>query len=99
MNKLFGLKVRVETDRKCCAGVATIETGGGEEFLSLICVACGHRCGRISHQTANFVLALSNRWGAPTGPIILRREHCEGARVSTNQPPEKPAHDERLRYE
>jgi hypothetical protein len=91
LNKLFGLKVRMETERKCCAGVATIETGGGDEFLNLICVACGRRCGRISQLTANFLLTLSNTFGAPTGPIILRREQYETARTSTNQPPARPA--------
>jgi hypothetical protein len=92
VNKLFGLKVRIEADRKCCAGVATIEAGGREEFLNLVCVACGHRCGRVSHQTANFLLARSNRFGTPTEPIILRREHYETARMTTNEPPAKPAH-------
>jgi hypothetical protein len=79
MNKLFGLKVRIETERKCCAGTATIETGAGDGMLNLVCAGCGTRRGRVSQQTAEFLLALVNKFGAPRAPIILRRQHYQAS--------------------
>jgi hypothetical protein len=72
-NSLFGLKVQIKADRCCCSGTATIETGGGEEFLNLVCTSCGTRCGTMSHRTAEFLSQIVGKFGCPTEPIILRR--------------------------
>lgn len=73
----FGLLVQIEAHRRCCSGTATIETGGGDEYLNLVCTSCGMRCGKMTHRTAEFLLAIVNKFGCPTEPIILRRGHYQ----------------------
>jgi hypothetical protein len=90
MSVLFGLRVQIKADRKCCSGTATIESGGGDEFLNLVCTDCGQCCGKMSHQTAEFLLELHSRYGAPA-EITLRRGQYTTFPREWEQPPGNPA--------
>ena len=85
MNDLFGnptlvgLQVRldrpIDRERPCCRNICIINTGKGPHAGELICIGCGGHRGWLSHATAQWITAVVSKFGAPNGPIIVRRAH------------------------
>jgi hypothetical protein len=72
---LFGMQVRIERQKACCASpdVAIIGHSRGPHFAELKCVACGQHRGWLSKSTAQWIETVINKFGAPDTPIVLRR--------------------------
>ena len=72
---LYGLRVRLETDRKCKCGsdIAIVGTGHAPHAAELRCGRCGAHRAWLSHRTANWITTVMSKFGPPTTPIILRR--------------------------
>jgi hypothetical protein len=71
----FGLQVKIERSKDCCAqaGIATIGCSAGPHFAELRCAACGAHRGWLSKSTAQWIEEVINKFGAPTEPIVVRR--------------------------
>jgi hypothetical protein len=71
----FGLRVRLETHRRCKCGsdIAVVGRGREPHAAQLRCNRCGAHRGWLSHGTANWITTIINKFGAPTTPIVLRR--------------------------
>jgi hypothetical protein len=85
MNDLFGnptlvgLQVRldrpVDRERPCCRNICTIGAGREPHAGELTCAGCGQHRGWLSQATAQWIAAVVSKFGAPNGPIIVRRAH------------------------
>ena len=73
-SSLVGLKVKldrpVDRERPCCRNICIVGTA-----YELTCADCGHRRGRLSPTTAQWIQSVASRFGAPTTPIIVRKPH------------------------
>jgi hypothetical protein len=71
---LLGISVRLpDVCAKCGDSVAVIGAGKGMHKASLSCKACGHFRGWVSRASYDFLTAITNKFGAPTTPIVIRR--------------------------
>jgi hypothetical protein len=85
MNDLFGeptlvgLKVKldrpVDREQPCCLNICTIGPARGPHAGVLTCTGCGRHRGWVSKSTAQWITAVVSKFGAPTGPIIVRKAH------------------------
>jgi hypothetical protein len=85
-NTLIGLMVKldrpIDRDRPCCRNICIVATA-----YELTCADCGHRRGRLSPTTAQWIQSVASRFGAPTTPIIVRKPRTyeeEAAARETN---------------
>jgi hypothetical protein len=71
----YGLRVRLETDRRCKCGSDTAVVGQGREphAAELACERCGAHRGWLSHGSAHWISTVFSKFGAPTTPIVLRK--------------------------
>ena len=70
---LLGISVRLPDVCKCGDAIAVIGPGKGVHRASLGCSSCGLFRGWMSHASHDFLTAITNKFGAPTSPIIIRR--------------------------
>jgi hypothetical protein len=73
MSNLIGLKVRLalasDRERPCCRNICTITAD-----KELLCSDCGQRRGQLSKSTAQWIEHVVTRFGAPTTPIVVRKQ-------------------------
>jgi len=68
------LRVRLERPLKTCCGnvVAIVAPGRGPHAAELRCAGCDAHRGWLRRKTLDFLTDLSQRFGAPAEPMILR---------------------------
>jgi hypothetical protein len=67
-DQLVGLRVNVADNCICSSRKAVV---GSDHVMQ--CVACGVSRGRLGPRTTKFITEITNKFGAPTTPITLRR--------------------------
>jgi hypothetical protein len=76
---LVGLKVKldrpIDRERPCCRNVCIISAGKGPHAGALQCADCGQHRGWLSHETARWIALVVLKFGAPNGPILVRKAH------------------------
>lgn len=73
-NPLLGISVRLpDVCSKCGESVAVIGPGKAQHKASLNCNSCGYFRGWISAESYSFIATITNKFGAPTTPILIRR--------------------------
>ena len=76
---LIGLKVKLDRpadrERPCCNNICTIGPARGPHAGELTCADCGQHRGWLSKGTAKWIAAVVAKFGAPNGPIIVRKAH------------------------
>jgi len=76
---LIGLKVKldrpVDRERPCCRNISIIGAGKGPHAGELHCADCGQHRGWLSKPTAQWIVHVVTRLGAPTTPIVVRKAH------------------------
>jgi len=76
---LIGLKVKLDrpADREqpCCNNICVISAGKGPHAGALHCADCGQHRGWLSKETASWITAVVAKFGAPNGPILVRKAH------------------------
>src|SRR5262249_29620364 len=75
---LIGLRIKLDRPgdrgRPCCRNVCTIGAGRGPHAGELICSDCGQHRGWLSKSTAHWIETVVTRFGAPTTPIVVRKQ-------------------------
>jgi hypothetical protein len=78
MPTLIGLRVKldrpIDRERPCCRNVCIISAGKVPHAGTLTCTDCGQHRGWLSKQTAAWIERVITRFGAPTTPIIVRKQ-------------------------
>jgi hypothetical protein len=69
---IIGLRVRLSQACRCGGFIATIGSSSGPHGHRLDCVHCGVWRQWLAHREADFITAVSKKFGAPTEPIVLR---------------------------
>ena len=70
---LSGLTVKLpDTCGNCGGVVAIVGPGKPPHSASLLCRSCGLHRGWISRANYNFLCEITNKFGAPTEPIVFR---------------------------
>jgi hypothetical protein len=69
---IIGLKVRMPRSCRCGSHIALIGSSSGPHEHSLGCAQCGTWCRWLGHAEAHFICSISEKFGAPTTPIVLR---------------------------
>jgi hypothetical protein len=57
----------------CNNPIALIGRGSGPHRASLHCDRCGGHRGWIAHQTYDFLITITKKFGRPHTPIVIRR--------------------------
>jgi hypothetical protein len=74
---LIGLRVKLDRpadrERPCCNNIYVISAGKGPHAGALHCADCGQHRGWLSKSTAQWVTAVIAKFGAPTGPVLVRK--------------------------
>jgi hypothetical protein len=74
---LVGLKVRlarpVDIENPCCENICTILPGQGPHAGELVCTDCHRHRGWLSKTTADWLMGVVSKFGAPDSPIVVRR--------------------------
>jgi hypothetical protein len=67
------LRVRLDQPLKaCCGNIAVVAPGKGPHAAELRCAGCDSHRGWPRRETLDFLTDLSQRFGAPAEPMILR---------------------------
>jgi hypothetical protein len=78
-SSLIGCRIRldrpVDREQPCCNNVCIIGAGKGPHAGALHCADCGQHRGWLSKTTAQWIESVVTRFGAPDGPIIVRKSH------------------------
>jgi len=78
---LIGLKVKldrpIDREKPCCKNICAIGPGKESHTAELTCSGCGQHRGWLSKATAEWLMRVVTCFGAPTTPIVVRKE--EGA--------------------
>jgi hypothetical protein len=69
---LVRLDRQIDRDRPCCSNVAVVGPGKAQHAAELRCAGCHAHRGWLRREALDFLAGLSQRFGAPTEPIILR---------------------------
>ena len=76
---LIGLKVKldrpIDRERPCCLNICTIGPARGPHAGALTCTGCGQHRGWLSRETARWIALVVLKFGAPNGPILVRKAH------------------------
>jgi hypothetical protein len=90
---LVGLKVKldrpVDRERPCCRSICTIGAGKAQHAGEPRCTDCGRHRGWLSKSTAQWIATVVSKFGAPNGPIIVRKAHT----FEEEAPPAEPSSD------
>ena len=70
---LIGLAVQLPDECRCASSVAVIGAGSGPHCAELRCRVCNVHRGWLSHETHSFLTEITNKFGCPAGPIVIRR--------------------------
>jgi hypothetical protein len=91
---VIGLAVQMPTPCTCGAVTAGIEAGRGPHLASLRCSACGKHRGWMSREAHRFIAEVAQKFGRPTGPIVVRTRNLKtaspGADAASSIPAPKP---------
>jgi hypothetical protein len=63
---------QIDRDKPCCNNVAIVGPGKAQHAAELRCETCDAHRGWLRREALNFLTDLSQRFGAPAEPIILR---------------------------
>jgi hypothetical protein len=69
---LVRLDRQTDRDRPCHDNIATIGPGKAQHAAELRCAKCGRHRGWLRGEALDFLKDLTQRFGAPVEPIILR---------------------------
>jgi hypothetical protein len=69
---LVRLDRQIDRDRPCCDNIAIIGPGKAQHAAELCCTSCNAHRGWLRREALDFLTDLSQRFGAPAEPIILR---------------------------
>jgi hypothetical protein len=76
---LIGLKVKldrpIDREHPCCLNICTIGPARGPHAGALTCTGCGQHRGWLSRETARWIALVVLKFGAPNGPILVRKAH------------------------
>jgi hypothetical protein len=73
MSLLVKLARDIDTEKPCCENVAVIHPGKGPHAAEMRCNGCGRHRGWLPAEALSFITAVTQRFGAPAEPIILRQ--------------------------
>jgi hypothetical protein len=86
----IGMTVRLARDidrhRPCCNNVAIVHLGKPPHAGELLCAGCGAHRGWLPQATLNFIIDMSERFGAPPEPLVLRQLQKEKAMAFEQNP-------------
>jgi hypothetical protein len=72
----IGLTVRLDRtcdrDQPCCDNLAIIRPGKAQHAGELRCIGCDCHRGWLPQAAMNFLTAITQRFGAPAEPVVLR---------------------------
>jgi len=69
---LVRLDRQIDRDKPCCDNVAIVGPGTAQHAAELRCANCDAHRGWLRREALDFLTDLSQRFGAPAEPIILR---------------------------
>jgi hypothetical protein len=69
---LVRLDRQIDRDKPCCHNVAIVGPGKAQHAAELRCASCDAHRGWLRREALDFLTNLSQRFGAPAEPIILR---------------------------
>jgi hypothetical protein len=69
---LVQLDRHIDRDRPCCDNIAVVGPGKAQHAAELRCTNCNAHRGWLRREALDFLIDLSQRFGAPTEPITLR---------------------------
>jgi len=69
---LVRLDRQIDRDKPCCDNVAIVGPGKAQHAAELRCANCDAHRGWLRREALDFLTDLSQRFGAPAEPIILR---------------------------
>jgi hypothetical protein len=69
---LVRLDRQIDRGRPCCDNIAIVGPGKAQHAAELRCETCGTHRGWRRREALDFLASLSQRFGAPVEPIILR---------------------------
>jgi len=72
---LIGIEINLPHHCQCGHDMLHVGAGSGPHRASLHCARCKRHCGWISHESAKFLSAVIERFGRPTVPITISRNH------------------------
>jgi hypothetical protein len=85
-DQLLGVLVRLpDACGKCGGDVAVIGAGKGVHKASIACNSCGYFRGWVSYESYKFIAEITNKFGAPTTPILIRRRSERAPPTSPDQ--------------
>jgi hypothetical protein len=73
-SSLIGLQVQLPQQpcRSCGNATGVIGSSCGPHAHRISCEQCNAFCRWLSHSEADFIAAVSEKFGAPTSPIVIR---------------------------
>jgi hypothetical protein len=81
MTDIVGIKVKLDRncDREnpCCTNVAIVGPGKAQHAGEFRCADCGAHRGWLAQATQDFICTTVRRFGAPSEPIVVRRQQQE----------------------
>jgi hypothetical protein len=75
---IVGMRVQLQRACNCGSFIGVIGSSAGPHANRVTCDACNVFCQWLGHREADFLAAISEKFGAPSSPIILReaRDVC-----------------------
>jgi len=84
----IGLRLKLDRTidrvRPCHSNIATVGHGQAQHCASLRCVQCGRHRGWLPREGFQFLSNLTQRYGAPAEPIVLRDQQV-GEHIMTDR--------------
>jgi len=74
---IVGMKVQLQQACSCGSFIGVIGSSTGPHANRITCNACNTFRQWLGHREADFIAAISEKFGCPSSPIILRGE-CDG---------------------
>jgi len=72
---IVGLRVQLSRPcPKCSGNIAVVGSSAGSHFHRLTCAACGSFCQWLGRREADFVAAVSTKFGCPSTVVLRTRE-------------------------
>jgi len=71
-SSIIGLRVKLPRVCRCGSYIATIGSSSGPHEHRLDCAQCGTWCQWLGRNEAVFIAGISEKFGAPSTPIVLR---------------------------
>jgi hypothetical protein len=70
---IIGLRIQLPQPCPSCGNsVGIIGSSAGPHANRVSCAACGAFCRWLAHREARFIAAISQKFGAPSSPIVIR---------------------------